>query len=209
MKKLLVLAALAAFSCPAALLQIDSSFNVAPNTPVTINVAGPNLPNLVSVTIQLITGTLNSSGTATSNIVGEQTNATFQTQGFQFNLLNFTGQGAFVLGAFTQPNRNESSTTPANFPVVTTNVSSGVFVASNPGALNTNFSYQVDKDILSNIDCDNGNCTVGVSSNVTGTVRFIFDYNPSQGGDIPEPSTMALLGSALVGLGVIARRRKA
>ena len=56
--------------------------------------------------------------------------------------------------------------------------------------------------------CSNGNCNFSLVTQSRGIITVRYDYEPSTGG-IPEPSTMALLGSALVGLGLIARRRQA
>jgi hypothetical protein len=80
------------------------------------------------------------------------------------------------------------------------------FVASDLNNYRSSGSFTITADTLSTYAFDGGgnNISALISENATQSAWVTYTYQDS---GIPEPATMALLGSALVGLGVLGRKR--
>lgn len=77
------------------------------------------------------------------------------------------------------------------------------------GRISTGNSTVVNVDFVPSFDIVLTSSANGTApADVTYSAFYEVTTTQTPGNPIPEPSTMALLGSALVGLGVIARRRK-
>ena len=149
------------------------------------------------------------------NISGVATNANlacpaFSTAGLPLNAF-YTGQSLVVLTSATQvlllgvPQAGVASvtwTSPSLVfvpnPVNPLNAGGGSVVgnATGAGSAGAGFNVNFAATLVS-----------GAVGAVTGSVTVIYNYDTPQSG-VPEPATFGLLGSALLGLGLLARKRK-
>lgn len=212
---LLLLSACASISLSAATISFDSAFDTFSNAPqaiaVNFNLAGsiPVGSTINSVTIELLEfATLTSSATVTNNDSQAGTTASFQLTDFNFTLL----VPDIALQTYTGTDRNQSigigvSPASAEFALVTDQFSQVLATLFAGDCLDGVCSYTIDKNGTSLAETNNGNFTATIATRVQGTLRFTYDYTPDEGGEVPEPSSVLLVGSALFGLGLLSRRK--
>lgn len=217
----LMLALILVMGASADTISFDSSFNIATNAPQNISVnfdlfgSIPAGSTINSLTTQLLIGSqLVSSGTATNNDTLAGTTFNFVLSGFQVNL-SIPGFGNFL---FLGTNRNEFISVGvapgpgnvASFGTVTDSIAGVLGSTNSGGCLTGSCTYTVDKDGLSFITSDNAAWVGSVSNSVVGTLRFTYDFTPPNEepdpDPIPEPTTILLVGGALLGLGLFRRR---
>lgn len=197
-------------------ISFDSSFNTFSNAPqnigVNFNLFGsiPVGSTINSLTVTLLpSASLVSSASVTNNDAQAGTLATFVLDGFGFTL----SVPDIALQSFSGTNRNESqnvgpSGTAVFSPV--TDLFSGVLATLFAGdCFDGVCTYTIDKNGSTLAETNNGNFTATVTTQVSGILRFTYDYTPFEdpGNEVPEPSTVILVGSALIALGVWGRKR--
>lgn len=212
---ILVLGACASLSLSASTISFDSVFNTFSNAPqnvsVNFNLLGsiPVGSTINSVTVELLpSAQLTSSATVTNNDTQAGTLASFQLTNFNFTL----SVPDFALQQYNGTDRNQSqsigvSPASANFAAVTNLFSNvlGTLVAGD--CLDGSCTYTIDKNGASVAETTGGNFSATVITQVQGTLRFTYDYTPDEETPIPEPTTVFMVGSALLGLGLMGRRR--
>jgi hypothetical protein len=101
-----------------------------------------------------------------------------------------------------------SQQTDTNFPTpIVTVTDTGAQTSANPSAYNTTGTFTLAYDTLTGTTFNGGggNLTATQATVTNGTYKIIYNYTaPSS---TPEPATMTLFGSALLGIGFFARKR--
>jgi hypothetical protein len=174
--------------------------------------------------LQSVTLTLEGAVVAPSTITITNNNSTAET-GDAFGTVNYTLDNPAALPGFTFPLNGPPSshnifqafgdtgtqTVPGN-TALTFNVSGtgsvGPQTDSNAATFGTyeaaNFSFVFDTATTITSTFGGGNNSVSQSTTVDGTALVSYNYIIPSG--TPEPATMVLFGSALVGLGLIRKR---
>jgi hypothetical protein len=226
MKKLLIIAAFAAMSSQAAFVTQTLGTGALADTPLNLNLNFQGFQTLVGAgfTLTGVTVTLEGEMTGTGSVTNTGTGPATATwsyvngSGFTDLLISVAGNpmvNLVPLPGFTNlqalnPNAGQTLNFSNRNYTDTQNTgllaSGAIFDAFNvAGAIPVNFTANA----FVQTGCSNGNCNFALVTQARGVITVRYDYEPTQNGDIPEPSTLAMLGSALVGLGLIARRRKA
>ncbi|MEO5926525.1 MAG: choice-of-anchor E domain-containing protein [Bryobacteraceae bacterium] len=194
----------------------DSAVGAPPN-PCSFNLFNSSTGTLLGVTLQIsgVGGSVQAQQTNTSLT----TNYTFTNSVTTIGLV-FTGPDATIVSvnqASTPPcsgtvNANTTNTTCAatvfsglNGPVVAA-ASIAAYQGAGGGSFNVNASGQLVSASGSGGPGSAGRVFFGGDGSIGGTVTLSYDYTPGQS-SVPEPSTSALIGSGLIGLFALARRR--
>jgi hypothetical protein len=85
---------------------------------------------------------------------------------------------------------------------------SGVVTSTNPGAYNTSGTFGIAYNTFTQTGATDGGANLTTQQVTTTSDLVTVIYNYSLPSSTPEPATMVLFGSALVGLGFIRRRQK-
>lgn len=191
-----------------AIVNVNLSFNILGSIPVgsTLN----------SLTVELLpSAVLSSSASITNNDPGAATTALFQIGPPAQSAYNFVLTiPDFVAQTYAGTSRNESQGITA-FPgpgnTATFAVANDLFanVIGTIGAgdcFDGTCTFTVDKNANALAETANGNYSATVVTQVSGTVRFTWDYTPRVD-EVPEPATLAMVSGALLALSFALRKR--
>jgi hypothetical protein len=107
----------------------------------------------------------------------------------------------------------DSLTLPANstdnsFPVpIVTLTDSGVYTSATPSAYNTTGTFTFGYDTFTSTGFGGGGGNLSSAQTTTTSAAYTVIYNYTAPSSTPEPATMTLFGSALLGIGFFARKR--